>query len=182
MVLKLAENEEYLEAKKEHDEMTPELIGKRKKLFELKCRLERLGENGGIDHKTGKPNWPEIDKAKKEYVETQGLIDTLQERIKGFQKFREIKEKMKPEALRLGLKINRKTLKVLKDLERLAEDYAELRKDWTPYDGLTFRNPNVEGIENTIGPQITEIFNMKDFTLQAFIERSKKYQNQNNGK
>ena len=173
-ITKLEEKKEYQEAKIEHDKMLSELSAGQKDLFALKSRLATLEENGGIDRVTGKPNWPEIEKVKKDYVEIKQRCDLLQEKVSSFPKYQEIQKQARPEAIKCGVEISKKIVKALAILEQCKVEYLELRKTWQEYAMLTGKVLDHE-VESITGPYCGDNI-LHENTVRAFIESSEKYQ------
>lgn len=113
----------------------------------------------------------EVKIAEKEYLDTQKELED---------KILEIKELRRAEARKIGLKINKRALKIMRAIEKFKKDYELLRIDLS--EDLSERDRIDRGdVATIIGPDPTfiDFSNKMDYATERFIKNSKKYQKSN---
>jgi hypothetical protein len=177
MITKIEECKEYQEAIKRKEALQVSLKAEKEDLYRTKERLTVLDKNLGIDDVTGQPNWDKIESCKRTYLEHKRKVDILTEEIEKFDRFKKIKEEVKPEIIKSGQALNKRFLKALKELVKASEDWDNLRDLWAEYDSLNPSNKNAEPLEAVIGPRYGRQLAVKEsYFIKAFEEASKKYQ------
>ncbi len=110
----------------------------------------------------------EVKIAEKEYLDTQKELENT---------ILDIKELRRAEARKVGLKLNRKMVKIVKTIEKCKEDYMLLKKDLGQ--DLSERDIIDRGdITTIIGPDPTfiDFSNKMTYPTEAYLKRSKIYQ------
>ncbi|MBA7671706.1 hypothetical protein ES703_79866 [subsurface metagenome] len=183
MIKRIDEYEEYKKCERK--------VNKQRKRFESFQKLHEQYEKDNLDledslgiEKVGDvPDFEKITKSKeqtkirgremriaeKDYLDAQ---KQLEDKILGIKKLR------RAEAREVGLKLNKRLLKVVRTIRRCKEQYLLLRKELSS--DLSERDIIDRGsIETIIGPSpnYVDFSNRLSFSSDAFLKRSKIYHN-----
>lgn len=185
MIKRLDEYKEYQKCLKK--------VNKQRKRFESFQKLHEQYEKDNLDledslgiEKVGDvPDFEKITKSKeqakirgrekriaeKEYLEAQKELED---------KVLEIKELRRAEAREVGLKLNKRLLKVVRTIRRCKEQYILLRKELSS--DLSERDKIDRGdITTIVGPDPTyvDFSNVMAYPTEAYLKNSKNYQKEN---
>ena len=182
MLTKISDYKEYQESLKEIEKQRV-IFENLKKVFEEfeKVSLD-LDNTLGIKKSGELPDFNKISKskektkiAKREMEIANEKLHSLEEKLK--EKILKIKELRRAEAKKVGLKINKKILKIMGAIEKLKNDYKLLERNLSP--DLSERDIIDRGsIETIIGPNPTYIdfSNKMAYPTESFLKRSKEFQ------
>lgn len=182
MIKKIEEYEEYQDCLKEIEKQKIRCENLTKAFEQYEKVSLNLDNTLGIDKSGQLPDFNKISKSKEKTKIAKREVDianeklhTLEEYLK--EKILKIKELRRAEARKVGLKLNKKVLKIIKAIEKCKEDYTLLKKDLGQ--DLSERDIIDRGdITTIIGPDFMfiDFSNKMDYTTEAYLRNSEKYQ------
>lgn len=182
MLKKFEEYEEYQDCLKEIEKQRVRCENLMKVFDEFERVSLNLDKTLGIDKSGQLPDFNKISKSKEKTKIAKREVDLGNEKLHSLEeylkeKIKEIKELRRAEAQKIGKKINKRVISVMKIIEKLKSDYTILHKDLDQ--DLSERDRIDRGdVKSIIGPNPTYI----DFSnklareTEFYLKRSKIYQ------
>jgi len=182
MIKKISDYKEYQECLKEVEKQRVKFENMQK-LFEASQEIsDKLSTTLGIEKIGEQIDFEQINKAERQSKIKSREVKIAEKEYQDAQIEHEniiiaIKEKRRAEARKVGLKINKKVLKIIKAIEKCKEDYTLLKKDLGQ--DLSERDIIDRGdITTIIGPDFMfiDFSNPMSYPTEFYLKRSKIYQ------